>query len=116
MIHIVPTAFIAILLGIGVFKLPYGYYTFLRIIVFIYSISYLYIFYKNEKHGVTVALTAIAILFNPILPIHLNKEIWSFINIATAIFYISVGIYFYNYCKKNEISEYDFINKFKDDK
>lgn len=105
LIHIVPATFIAILLGLGVLDMPYAYYTFLRYVMFIYSLSYAGMSYSYKKIGILVAFIAIAILFNPIVEIHLTKDVWVFIDIAVAILYFSVGIYFYSYCKKRNIDE-----------
>ena len=69
---------------------PYGYYSFLRLAVFAVSI---WIGYEQWKHddavsGWVVAFGAVALLYNPLLPIYLTKEIWTVLNIATAILFL----------------------------
>lgn len=73
-----------LLLLLAILNLPYGYYTFLRIIVTLSSI-YLLVIRKTELIIVGIL---IAIIFNPILPIHLTKEIWVLIDTIFGIFFL----------------------------
>ena len=80
---------------IGLINLPIGYYTFLRIIVFIGCVGVLL---ENEKFSLNnwnVMFIVVGILFNPILPIYLNqRNLWLPIDLlAAAIFGIKA---FYN--------------------
>lgn len=84
----------AVLLFLGVFSLPYGYYMLLRVIVFV---SALYLISQNKDAWLFVFL-GIAILFNPVFPIYLVKAIWIPIDIAVGILYI------YNYNKTQSTS------------
>ena len=90
-IFIVPIA----LLLIGLADLPTGYYTLVRIVVCLVSSFSCYWSYKSdEKIGIaTVTFGALALLFNPIIPVYLHdKEIWTVIDIATAIL---LGVRYY---------------------
>lgn len=79
---------VAALSLIAIFHLPYGFYIFLRISVCACSIATAYLTFNDPKFKFIAWISiAIAILFNPIIPIHLNKEIWSFFNVAVAAFY-----------------------------
>ena len=75
----------AILLVMGCFHLPIGYYTFLRIIVFVASIALIVL---NWGKGLSVAIIVtalIGILFNPVIPVYLhNKTAWTFIDLFAA--------------------------------
>jgi len=63
---------------------PYGYYTFLRwSCCAIFVVSALF-FYQANEVGWSVGMVGLAILFNPIAPIHLNREIWRFLDIGAA--------------------------------
>jgi hypothetical protein len=77
---IVPSLFILI----AILPLPYGYYTLLRIVV---SIAAGYIAFIAYSEGSTKAYLVIyglmALLYNPILPVHLSREIWLPINLGT---------------------------------
>jgi hypothetical protein len=76
----------AILLFLAFLELPYGYYTLLRLVVT--GVSLYAAFGLLEKGSVNFwVMLAIAVLFNPLIPVHLSKEIWIPIDII-------VGIYF----------------------
>lgn len=79
---------ICALLVIALFKMPYGYYQFMHIAVTIWGIIYLIKAYQHTRESAkkTCALLitgAITILYNPILPINLDREIWSPLNIIS---------------------------------
>ena len=47
-----------------------------------------YLKYKNSDKGLLFWLcVASAILFNPIIPIHLTRQLWMFFNIAMTILF-----------------------------
>ncbi len=69
-----------VFLFLAVLPLPYGYYMLLRVIILVGSI--LLLTNKNEiKNRVTIII--MMVIYNPIFPIHLNKTIWTIINVAT---------------------------------
>lgn len=78
----------SILCFVGVFNLPYGYYTFLRILVFVVS---LYLILNNKSYrfskNIILALILAGILFNPIIPIHLSKSLWRLMDSITGFFF-----------------------------
>lgn len=91
-IFIIPVA----LLLIGIADMPIGYYSFLRIVVCLSSGVIAYGSYSlEEKINFGAALFGIiALLFNPIFPIYLqDKELWTTIDILSAISFIVAGIY-----------------------
>ena len=71
-------------------ELPYGFYTFLRIIILISSAYMIFVVYMYKKKIDLIAMLfiIILILYNPIIPIHLNREIWTPINFMTSGVYI----------------------------
>lgn len=76
---------------IAILPMPYGYYTLSRIIVCAGSAYFSYQFYKKKDIPKTWIFGFFAILYNPIIPIHLGtKIIWTVINIITiAIFWLN---------------------------
>ena len=76
----------ALLLVLALLPWPYGYYTFLRLSVCAVSgwLAYEQWRHDNAVSGWVVALGATALLFNPISPIHLTREIWNVLDLATA--------------------------------
>jgi len=79
---------------IGLFPLPYGYYTFLKIIVcpclIYYAVKLTDV--KNISLGLRWTFIVLAFVYNPILQVHLySKFPWIVINVITAFFLIFVG-------------------------
>ncbi|MCH9853898.1 MAG: hypothetical protein K0U45_10415 [Alphaproteobacteria bacterium] len=71
---------------IGLFPMPYGYYTFLKIIVFLGGLYYIADLLKNDNSVFVCIFTLLVILHNPIIPVKLgSKEAWIVINIITIL-------------------------------
>jgi len=65
---------------------PYGYYVLLR-----WVICGIFIYLAVEAHGLKKsgwvwALGIAAAIYNPIIRVHLNRDVWSFVNLATILF------------------------------
>ncbi len=70
---------------------PYGYYQILRWVIASVAGYSAYLAYEQGKNTWTWILAITAILFNPIAPIHLDRETWSVLNIiAGAIIFTSI--------------------------
>lgn len=73
---------------------PYGYYTLLRFVVC--GVSAYGAYFSSEiiiRKGWAWIFGIIAILFNPIIPIHLDRGTWAVIDvIVAAVFSISIFI------------------------
>lgn len=92
-----PAIVASILLLLTFFDWPYGYYTFLRIVVTGVAAYYAYYLYsEHKKTGFWFwILVAIGILFNPIIPVYLHsKAIWGVIDVIVAVFLIGLIIKF----------------------
>lgn len=69
--------------------LPYGYFTLLRFVVCIVGAYLAYKIYEENKESLWVwAFGLIAILFNPIIIIHLQREQWWVIDLIVGIFFV----------------------------
>ncbi|MDA1284761.1 MAG: hypothetical protein O3C61_07530 [Proteobacteria bacterium] len=80
----------AILLFLAFLELPYGYYTLLRLVVT--GVSLYAAFGLLEKGSVNFwVMLAIAVLFNPLIPVHLSKEIWIPIDIIVGIYFAATA-------------------------
>ncbi|TIY06804.1 MAG: hypothetical protein E5V18_11660 [Mesorhizobium sp.] len=66
---------------------PYGYYQFLRVVVFFAGI-YCGVMVRRsgapENQTFVWALFGAALIFNPFLPIHLPRELWTVLNVGAA--------------------------------
>ena len=67
---------------------PYGFFTLLRFVVFASSAYVAYMAYGAQKEKWVWIFGFLAILFNPFIVIHLNREIWSVLDLIVGIFMI----------------------------
>lgn len=85
---------ISLLIAIGMLILaippiwPYGYYILLRLVVSGVAVYAIYVGYNVDLRTIPVILGIIALLFNPIIPIYLKKEVWIVIDIIVAIVFL----------------------------
>ena len=77
---------LALLLLLCLFDMPYGYYTFMRIMGMcgFGLLAWLYYKQKNELNCIIFAL--LTILFQPFVKITLDRGLWSVIDVIVAIF------------------------------
>lgn len=73
------------ILVIATLPLPYGYYQFLRVLVS-FTLTYDFILNrKNLQYNVILIYIIVIIIFNPVFPIYLNRELWVMIDFVVAI-------------------------------
>ena len=75
------------LLLVAIASLPYGYYWFLRIAITIIAGINAFSVFEKENKLLFIIFLAIAILFNPIIPIHLDKDTWAPIDLVSGLFF-----------------------------
>ena len=88
-----PAIIATMILVISFFDVPYGYYNFLKFVVMCVSVYYAYLIYGANKKvdGWTVTMGAIAVLFNPFVPIVLgDKGLWVMVDIIVIVIYFSM--------------------------
>jgi hypothetical protein len=87
-----PSLSTAILLLIAIFPIKeYSYFIILRWVVCFSAIYVGYFLFQEKRYSWTWLMGIIAVLFNPIEPIHLNKGIWQVIDLIVAgIFFVLV--------------------------
>ena len=79
-----------IVMALGVLPMPYGYYNLSRLVVCVCSVYFAFQLFKKEDMVFVWIFGFFAILYNPIIPIHLyEKAIWIVINIITIVFFLS---------------------------
>jgi hypothetical protein len=69
---------------------PYSYYTLVRLtaaIVFAWAAT---ITHKREEAWLSWGFIGLALLFNPIIPIHLTRVVWNVTDVFSAIFLFAV--------------------------
>lgn len=78
-----------IIMGIAIFNLPYGYYTFLRFATLICSGFIVLNFYtldQFENPHVWVSITTL-VLWNPIFPFYMERSTWVFFNLVATVYF-----------------------------
>lgn len=63
---------------------PYGFFSFLRLIVFVSCAFVAYCAYKQKNEQWMWIFGAIAILFSPIFPVYLPRVVWMGIDVIVA--------------------------------
>ena len=72
---------------------PYSYYILLRWVVFGSSFYSGWVFSQLKNHGWAWFFFIVGILFNPIMPVYLNRSTWQVIDlISGVIFFVSLII------------------------
>jgi len=89
-----------------------GFDAFVKMIICFSSGTIIFYGFKSAK-GINETITIfslILILFNPVFPIHLEKDLWLPINLLTS------GIYIYGYFNVLENAKISSSKKFEEDK
>ena len=89
---------IFLLLAIGG-KFPYGFYTLLRLVVCGTTVYLTWLAYDSSKQGWVWSFGFLAVLFNPLIPIHLDRGSWVVIDFFVAIFLL-ISIFAFRVPKK----------------
>ncbi len=75
------------MLILAIFPLPYGYFMLLRLVV---TVAAAYVAYENFSKNTQnwgVVFVFIALLFNPFYTIHLDKTLWTAIDLVVAVLF-----------------------------
>lgn len=73
-------------LFLGVLPLPYGYYMLLRLIAVCVFAWAAYITFERNEVVLPWIFIVLALVFNPIMQIHLPKGIWAIIDFCSGLF------------------------------
>jgi hypothetical protein len=77
---------VAGMLALGAAPLPYGYYTFLRLVACATFVFAAYVLFTKKAKALPFVFAALAVLFNPIIKVHLPKEVWAGVDVVCAVF------------------------------
>lgn len=80
----VPCGVAAVLLVGALGRWPYGYYRLLRLVTCAAAAYGAYVSYSVGRMGWLWAFVLVAVVFNPIIPLHLSRQIWLPIDLLTA--------------------------------
>ena len=73
-------------------KMPYGYYTIIRLFTAVMGVVWAITFYGEHKKGLMTAAIAVAILFQPIVKITMDKATWNVIDVILSIGIVALVI------------------------
>ncbi|WP_048509163.1 DUF6804 family protein [Chryseobacterium sp. FH2] len=91
----------------GIIDLPFGYYTFLRILVSLMALIIIFNEFRSRSFWL-IAFTLIFILFNPIIPIYYYlKPFWIIIDILVGLLFF---YYFSTLIPKKKVKEPEIID------
>ena len=90
--HIIPCVIAALMLLGALGDWPYGYYQLLRWITCGVAVFVAYMAYKWQKIWAVWVFGFVAVLFNPLIPIHLSREIWQPIDAVSALLFFTIAL------------------------
>ena len=65
---------------------PYGFFTLLRLVVFGTTAYLTWLAYRSEKQAWIWIFCFLALVFNPVIPLHLGRDLWIAIDLLVAVF------------------------------
>jgi len=77
---------------VAIADLPYGYYTLMRLVVCATAIYVIVISAKSGQTWGSWLFGIVALLFNPVAPIHLTKGIWQPLDFITGILLVVAAL------------------------
>jgi hypothetical protein len=89
--HLIPAIIAAIMLFGALGQWSDDYYQLLRFVTCCVSVYVAYTAYTWQKMWVVWLFGFIAVLFNPLAPIHFSRELWQYVNIICAVLFAVVA-------------------------
>ncbi len=81
---------------------PYGFFTLLRLVVFGTTVYLSWLAYKSERHVWIWIFGFLALVFNPVIPLHLGRDLWIVVDLLVAVFLI-ISIFVFKLPKEFKI-------------
>lgn len=72
---------------------PYGYYQLLRFVTCGVAAYIAYLAYQRQKMWAAWLFGLIAVLFNPLIPVHLNRGAWAVIDFTCALVFVFCALF-----------------------
>lgn len=66
---------------------PYFYYQFLRLAVFGAAAFSAYLYDEEKNQQWMLVMIVIAIVFNPVMPLYLDRQLWTILNLVAALLF-----------------------------
>ncbi len=90
--HLIPSVIAAVMLLLALVPWPYGYYQLLRFVVCGTAGYVAFVAYNWKKIWAIWLFGFIAVLFNPLIPIHFSREVWRPIDAICGIIFIFIAV------------------------
>lgn len=84
----VPAVISAIMLFLALGAWPYGYYQLVRLVACGSAVFIAYTAFQWKCMWAVWTFGFIALLFNPIAPVHLDKDLWKAVDLGTAVMFL----------------------------
>lgn len=79
----------AVLLVLALADWPYGYYQFLRLVVFVAAVLSAWRLWQKGNSFWAFAFAGLALLFNPFLLVHFRRDEWAWIDALAALAFLA---------------------------
>lgn len=89
--HLISCIIAATLLFWALARHPYGYYQILRFVTTGTAIYCAYSFWEHRIKVIPWVFVSIAVLFNPLIPIYLDKSTWGVIDVVVGIVFLGAA-------------------------
>jgi hypothetical protein len=83
--HLVPALISAAMLLAAIGRWPYGYFVLMRWVVCSSAVFVAVVAYKGRRYWGTWLYGLLALLFNPIIPVHLSRGTWRPLDVVAGI-------------------------------
>lgn len=90
--HLIPAAIAASMLLAAVGKWPYAYYQLMRWVVCATAVFVAYNGWTFKRVWALWVFGFVAVLFNPLVPIHIERDIWQVIDLLAAATFVSGAV------------------------
>jgi hypothetical protein len=90
--HLVPCMVGALMALVAIADLPYGYYTFMRLVVCATAVFVLVVAVRSDQMWAVWLYGMFALLFNPVVPVHLTKGLWRPIDFVVGIMLVVAAL------------------------
>jgi len=98
----IATIISAIFLFLAMFSgWPYGFFTLLRLVIFVATAYIAWIAYEEKQEKWTWIFCFLAVIFNPFIPLYFGRSFWVIVDLIVAIFLI-ISIFVFRFTKKIE--------------
>jgi len=75
----------ALMMLLALADMPYGYYQVLRIVTFLAAGAIAFYAWQHGREGWAIAFAMLAIVFNPLIPVALERDNWAVVNVVAAV-------------------------------